>query len=436
MRTGLSRSSAPNPSTSAHAHVPSARRSNSLRAEGHSTSPSRTGSVSSAADAYHSGKHGLQTALEYFFELATLFYVHCNDVECVNHSGTIAPLIASTEHNALQPSTGNVTKGYTQTGVLGTSALMTFCEFAGAQVRPMAETTAKELLRPAQNGLKPHHRTGSLRPATRTAVKALPLGLQRNPRRPSSQDTARVQAVARNAAAQSVPPGVVDLIAAAQREINAASASAEQLIRENDFAEDGLDLDFDAFLESDGIAELVAQAQASAGPLPHVQNTPTGPNAHARRAHSPALSQASPAATPPRSHRSVDATSAPNTPISPAQHGTPSKATDSDVLAAAAAKPPTAAATQVTATREAESIAQTLPAATTAASGTPAPTTASTTGGAKELPKGNAKQKRAHKNADAIRCATSSALGVLPQRVVFSQRGCLCVHDLCHFHKL
>ena len=259
----------------------------------------------------------------------------------------------------------------------------------------MAEAApAKDLLRPAQNGLKPHQRTGSLRPATRTAVKALPLGLHRNPRRPSSQDTARVQAVARNAAAQSVPPGVVDLIAAAQREIDAASASAEQLIRENDFAEDGLDLDFDAFLESDGIAELVAQAQASAGPLPPVQHTPRC-KAQARRAHSPAVP---PAVTPPRNSRSANSSSAPT---SPAQAGTPGAAAPLEATSAAVAK----AAAGSGATPAATAVPETANGAQFVATGTPAPTPGGPTAGAKELPKGNAKQKRAHKNADAIRYA-------------------------------
>ena len=237
------------------------------------------------------------------------------------------------------------------------------------------------MLRPAQNGLKPHQRTGSLRPATRTAVKALPLGLHRNPRRPSSQDTARVQAVARNAAAQSVPPGVVDLIAAAQREIDAASASAEQLIRENDFAEDGLDLDFDAFLESDGIAELVAQAQASAGPLPPIQHTPRC-KAQARRAHSPAVP---PAVTPPRNSRSADSSSAPAS--SAKASGTAPAVTSGSAVPNDAAIGPQFVAT-----------------------GTPAPAPSSTTAAAKELPKGNPKQKRAHKNADAIRSDSTSIL--------------------------
>lgn len=264
---------------------------------------------------------------------------------------------------------------------------------AGAAPRSTTEAaSAKDMLRPAQNGLKPHQRTGSLRPATRTAVKALPLGLHRNPRRPSSQDTARVQAVARNAAAQSVPPGVVDLIAAAQREIDAASASAEQLIRENDFAEDGLDLDFDAFLESDGIAELVAQAQASAGPLPPVQHTPRC-KAQARRAHSPAVP---PAVTPPRNNRSADSSSAP---ASPAQAGTPGASARSDDTPAAAAKASgtAAAVTTATAVPEAANGPQFV------ATGTPAPAPSSTTAAPKDLPKGNPKQKRAHKNADAIR---------------------------------
>ena len=252
--------------------------------------------------------------------------------------------------------------------------------------------------------MKPHQRTGSVRPATRTAAKALPLGLQRNPRRPSSQDTARVQAVARNAAAQSVPPGVVDLIAAAQREIDAASASAEQLIRENDFAEDGLDLNFDAFLESDGIAELVAQAQGSAGSLPPAQHTPARTNAHARRAHSPAVSQTSPAVTPPRANRSADPSSLSHTPASPAQQAVPGTATLLEDGTAAATKPASGAApTAAASSAVPEAGAQNGPAAATAAAGTPGPAFASTTAGAKELPKGNAKQKRAHKNADAIR---------------------------------
>ena len=248
------------------------------------------------------------------------------------------------------------------------------------------------MLRPAQNGLKPHQRTGSLRPATRTAVKALPLGLHRNPRRPSSQDTARVQAVARNAAAQSVPPGVVDLIAAAQREIDAASASAEQLIRENDFAEDGLDLDFDAFLESDGIAELVAQAQASAGPLPPIQHTPRC-KAQARRAHSPAVP---PAVTPPRNSRSADSNSAP---VSPAQAGSPGAAAPSADTSAASAK----ASGGSGVTPVAATLPDTVNGTQFVATGTPAPLPGGATAGTKELLKGNPKQKRAHKNADAIR---------------------------------
>ena len=261
--------------------------------------------------------------------------------------------------------------------------------------RAVAEAApAKDMLRPAQNGLKPHQRTRSLRPATRTAVKALPLGLHRNPRRPSSQDTARVQAVARNAAAQSVPPGVVDLIAAAQREIDAASASAEQLIRENEFAEDGLDLDFDAFLESDGIAELVAQAQASAGPLPPIQRTPRC-KAQARRAHSPA---APPAVTPPRNSRSTNSSSVPT---SPAQAGTPGAAAPLEASSAAAAK----AAAGSGPTPASSAAPETANGTQFIATGTPAPTPGGPTAGAKELPKGNPKQKRAHKNADAIRYA-------------------------------
>lgn len=257
------------------------------------------------------------------------------------------------------------------------------------------------MLRPAQNGLKPHQRTGSLRPATRTAVKALPLGLHRNPRRPSSQDTARVQAVARNAAAQSVPPGVVDLIAAAQREIDAASASAEQLIRENDCAEDGLDLDFDAFLESDGIAELVAQAQASTGPLPPIQHTPRC-KAQARRAHSPAVPQA---VTPPRNSRSADSSS---TPASPAQAGTPGARSEDTSAAAASGTAP--AVTGSSAVPEVANGPQFV------ATGTPAPAPSSTTAAAKELPKGNPKQKRAHKNADAIRSDSTGILCTLHQK--------------------
>lgn len=256
--------------------------------------------------------------------------------------------------------------------------------------RAVEAAPAKDMLRPAQNGLKPHQRTGSLRPATRTAVKALPLGLHRNPRRPSSQDTARVQAVARNAAAQSVPPGVVDLIAAAQREIDAASASADQLIRENDFAEDGLDLDFDAFLESDGIAELVAQAQASAGPLPPIQHTPRC-KAQARRAHSPAVP---PAVTPPRNSRSAS-----SAPTSPAQAVTPGAAAPLEATSAPAAKALAGSGAAPAAT----AVPETANGTQFVATGTPAPTPGGPTAAAKELPKGNPKQKRAHKNADAIR---------------------------------
>ncbi len=287
---------------------------------------------------------------------------------------------------------------------------------AGLVQHSAPEQVTKDPLRPAQNGFKPNQRTGSLRPATRTAVKALPVGLHRNPRRPSSQDTARVQAVARNAAAQSVPPGVVDLIAAAQREIDAASASAEQLIRENDFAEDGLDLDFDAFLESDGIAELVAQAQATAGPSPAVQHSPARSNAHARRARSPATLQASPAVTPARRDAAADTTA--STPLSPARTGLPPLPAVAEEVNAAPAlsAAPTAPIAKNASVQPAASVAPAAAAtasqleavgtgapATTAAAGTPVATTAGTTAGAKELPKGNVKQKRAHKNADAIR---------------------------------
>ena len=279
---------------------------------------------------------------------------------------------------------------------------------AGLVQHAAPEQVTKDPLRPAQNGFKPNQRTGSLRPATRTAVKALPVGLHRNPRRPSSQDTARVQAVARNAAAQSVPPGVVDLIAAAQREIDAASASAEQLIRENDFAEDGLDLDFDAFLESDGIAELVAQAQATAGPSPAVPHSPARSNAHTRRARSPAV-------TPARRDAAADATA--STPLSPARTGLPplpavaeeanaapalSAAPTAPIAKNASVQPPASVASAVAATAQLEAVGTGAP-ATTAAAGTSAATTAGNTAGAKELPKGNVKQKRAHKNADAIR---------------------------------
>lgn len=287
----------------------------------------------------------------------------------------------------------------------------------GAVLHPAPEQTAKDPLRPAQNGFKPNQRTGSLRPATRIAVKALPVGLHRNPRRPGSQDTARVQAVARNAAAQSVPPGVVDLIAAAQREIDAASASAEQLIRENDFAEDGLDLDFDAFLESDGIAELVAQAQATTGPLPAVQHTPSRLNAHARRARSPATSQMSPAVTPASRDAVADTTTA--TPLSPARPAPSSLPAPTDGATAvpalsvdtvptasktALAQPAASAVAATTAgAAQPEAVSTGAAPAATAAAGASAATTASTTAAVKEAPKGNAKQKRAHKNADAIR---------------------------------
>ena len=217
-----------------------------------------------------------------------------------------------------------------------------------------------------------------------------------------------MQAVARNAAAQSVPPGVVDLIAAAQREIDAASASAEQLIRENDFAEDGLDLDFDAFLDSDGIAELVAQAQATVGPLPVVQHTPSRSNVHARRGRSPVMSQASPAVTPVRKTAGESA-AVTSSPVSPPQNipsAAPAIAEDAAAVAAAvpaAVKATPAQPTAVPATAQPEVATTGAAPGTTAAAGTPAPSTAGTTAGVKELPKGNAKQKRAHKNADAIR---------------------------------
>ena len=266
-------------------------------------------------------------------------------------------------------------------------------------LHPAPELVPKDPLRPAQNGFKPNQRTGSLRPATRTAVKALPVGIHRNPRRPSSQDTARVQAVARNAAAQSVPPGVVDLIAAAQREIDAASASAEQLIRENDFAEDGLDLDFDAFLESDGIAELVAQAQATAGSLPAVQHTPSRHNAHARRARSPATSLT---VTPVKKAAVVDSGAVSSTPLSPSRAETTAALPVEDAAGVTGVKT-TAAQPAVALPATAGAAFPEAISTATAAASTSVPSTASTTAGVKELPKGNAKQKRAHKNADAIR---------------------------------
>ena len=280
--------------------------------------------------------------------------------------------------------------------------------------QPALEAAHKDALRPVQNGFKPNHRTGALRPATRSAVKALPLGLHRNPRRISGQDTARVQAVARNAAAQSVPPGVVELIAAAQREIDSASASAEELIKENDFAEEALDLDFDAFLESDGIAELVAQAQASAGPLPAVQHSPSRSNAHARRARSPATPQVSAAGLAASKPAGADAAPS-NMPASPAQT-TQSAATEvapslpphSDTAPRATAPVPTATAApaMAVASQPEAAVAGTLPATNASvANGTPVPTSGNTTSAVKELPKGSAKQKRAHKNADAIRYA-------------------------------
>ena len=215
-----------------------------------------------------------------------------------------------------------------------------------------------------------------------------------------------MQAVARNAAAQSVPPGVIELITAAQREIDSASASAEQLIKENDFAEEALDLDFDAFLESDGIAELVAQAQATAGPLPSVQHSPSRPNAHARRARSPATSQLSATGTPASKNVQADA-AASATPLSPAHSVVPAASDTAPTLSAsseATARTASAAPAMAVATQP-EIAPASSGSAATAAVGTPAPSAGSTTAAVKELPKGSAKQKRAHKNADAIRLA-------------------------------
>ncbi len=58
--SGLSRSSAPNPYTSSHAHMPSARRSSSMRADSRNLSPSRTDAV----EGDHAGQHLLILCME------------------------------------------------------------------------------------------------------------------------------------------------------------------------------------------------------------------------------------------------------------------------------------------------------------------------------------------------------------------------------------
>ena len=291
---------------------------------------------------------------------------------------------------------------------------------AFALPQPAAETTASvtakdSSLRPVHNGFKPGQRPASLRPATRSAVKALPVGIHRNARRPSSQDRSRVQSVRAHATAQSVPPGVVDLIAAAQREIDAASASAEQLIRDNDFVEDGLDLDIDAFLESDSLAELVA-GPGQDGLLPASGQQP---DVHARRAHSPMLPAASHAAalrshgittTPPSSQTQPDTVSKAEeastaatklaAPISPTPAVRPSAAT----LPPKPTPPPSGPIAPTIAVPEAAGTAATAGVSTAAEAPPPGP--AGPTAPAKDVAKNSTKQKRAHKNADAIRYIT------------------------------
>lgn len=265
-------------------------------------------------------------------------------------------------------------------------------------------------LRPVHNGFKPGQRTTSLRPATRSAVKALPVGVHRNARRPSSHDRAsRVQSVRAHATAQSVPPGVVDLIAAAQREIDAASASAEQLISDGDFIEDGLDLDIDAFLESDSIAELVAVPGQDASVVTPSQHL----DVHARRAHSPAIATAQHVAalraqglsTAPYNAEPVPSSKADqaNVTVPHADSISPTPANRSP------AKPPSAPAAAA-ATTAPEAAATAATAGMPASSEGPPPGPAGPTAPVKDVAKNSTKQKRAHKNADAIRYANSVEL--------------------------
>lgn len=272
----------------------------------------------------------------------------------------------------------------------------------------VASVIAKDSsLRPVHNGFKPGQRPASLRPATRSAVKALPVGVHRHPRRPSSQDRSRVQSVRAHATAQSVPPGVVDLIAAAQREIDAASASAEQLVRDNDFIEDGLDLDIDAFLESDSIAELVAGPEQDVTlPAPRQQL-----DFHARQAHSPAV--------PPARHtaalRSQGITIPPSYTAEPVTiskaeeaHATASvsaHASPTPVVRSSAATLPTkpASVPGAASTAVPEAAASAATAGAPAPAEGPPPGPAGPTAPVKDVAKSSTKQKRAHKNADAIR---------------------------------
>ncbi len=55
--SGLSRSSAPNPYTSSHAHMPSARRSSSMRADSRNLSSSPSPSRTEAVEGDHAGQH-------------------------------------------------------------------------------------------------------------------------------------------------------------------------------------------------------------------------------------------------------------------------------------------------------------------------------------------------------------------------------------------
>lgn len=273
----------------------------------------------------------------------------------------------------------------------------------------VASVVAKDSsLRPVHNGFKPGQRPASLRPATRSAVKALPVGVHRNARRPSSQDRSRVQSVRAHATAQSVPPGVVDLIAAAQREINAASASAEQLIRDSDFVEDGLDLDIDAFLESDSIAELVAgPGQDASLPAPEQQL-----ETHARRVHTPLAPAAGHAAalrshgitTPPSFNAQTAAANSAEAAFDAAMSAAPASPSPAIRRSIATLPPkPAPAPSGVGPTAVPEAVASAATAGAPAANEGPPPGPAGPTAPAKDVGKTSTKQKRAHKNADAIR---------------------------------
>ena len=210
---------------------------------------------------------------------------------------------------------------------------------------------------------------------------------------------------------------MVDLIAAAQREIDAASASAEQLIRDSDFDDDeNLNLDIDAFLESDSIAELVAQTQPqdASDPAP-------GPtlDVHARRAQSPNINQAAvlrsssitteaafsaQATAPDRADQAGSTAGIATAPSSPVPTARSSSA---------AALPPKPTSVPSATLAAPTAVPEVAPAAATAGfaatTDVPVPGPAGPTAPVKDVAKSSAKQKRAHKNADAIRYVASTS---------------------------